>query len=191
MRNFWEFLRGDSWGALVVTLLLAFILIKFIFFPALSLVTGTSLPLVIVESCSMYHEDGLEEVLENSLYGRWGIDFEDTACWDFRDGMSKGDVIFVVGVDEVEVGDVIIFMPEGSTTPYPIIHRVVSLNPIQTKGDHNDGQLNGGNNAHGTDETNISKDRIIGKALFKVPLVGWAKLIFFEGARAPSERGLC
>jgi len=191
-KKFWGFLQEDSWPSFAVTLLLAFLIIKLVFFPGLSLVTGTSLPLVIVESCSMYHSDGLEEVLDSNVYGKWGIDLASAANWDFKSGMSKGDVIFVVRARDIEVGDVIIFMPKGSTSPYPIIHRVVTADETySTKGDHNPNQLTAGNNAHRTDETDISEDEIVGKALFKVPFIGWAKLIFFEGSQPRSNKGLC
>jgi hypothetical protein len=191
-RKFWRFLHKDSWASFAVTLILAFLIIKFIFFPGLSLLTGTSLPLVIVESCSMYHSNGLEEILENPIYRNFGIGIEDTFDWDFRRGFSKGDVIFVVGVSEPQIGDVIIFRPNPeSLSPHPIIHRVVSTNPLQTKGDNNVEQLKINNNVFRTDETKIDQDQVIGKALFRIPFIGWAKLIFFEAGRAPLDRGLC
>jgi signal peptidase I len=141
----------------------------------------------------MYHSDGLEEVLDNGVYGKWGIDLASAVGWDFKRGISKGDVIFVVKAKDIEVGDVIIFTPKGSSSPYPIIHRVVTAgeNSYSTKGDHNPNQLVPGNNGHRTDETNISDEDIIGKALFKFPIVGWAKLIFFEFNRPLNNRGLC
>jgi signal peptidase I len=185
LKRFWDFLQEDSWASFAVVLLLAFIIIKFIFFPGLSLATGTSLPLVIVESCSMYHDEaGFERVFNSPVYDNLGISLEDTDDWIFQNGFAKGDVIFVVGVDEPEVGDVIIF--EGGAQ-YPLIHRVVEVGETySTKGDNymtNSKQL--------SSEKSIPKDKIIGKALFKVPAVGWAKLIFYESGRHPSERGLC
>src|SRR3989344_9428569 len=59
-RKFWFLLWKDNslkgWFFSVIFLLL---FIKLIFFPLLSLTTGTSLPLAIVESCSMYHKGNL------------------------------------------------------------------------------------------------------------------------------------
>ena len=55
LKKFWAFLQEDSWQSWVVSLILIIIIIKFVFFPLLSFVTGTTLPLVVVESCSMYH----------------------------------------------------------------------------------------------------------------------------------------
>ena len=185
LKNVWKFLQEDSWPSFVVTLMLAFIIIKFVFFPGLSLLTGTSLPLVIVESCSMYHhEAGLEKTFESSVYEDYGLSLGDSIGWDFQNGFSKGDVIFVVGAKNAEVGDVIIF---NGGAKYPLIHRIVEDgDSYATKGDNyktNSRQLDS--------EKNISEDQLIGKALFRIPFIGWAKLIFFEMGRIPSARGFC
>ncbi|MBT3397670.1 hypothetical protein HOA55_03220 [archaeon] len=184
-KRFWKFLNDDSWSSFVVTLVLAFIFIKFIFFPTLSLLTGTALPLVIVESCSMYHEEpGFEQTFVSEIYGNFGISLEDTGSWIFQNGFSKGDVIFVVGPKNLEVGDVIIF--DGGQN-HPLIHRLISVDEkFTTKGDNY--KTNGGLLSS---EMDIPEERIIGKALFRVPFIGWAKLIFFEGTRDSRNRGLC
>lgn len=184
-KRFVKFLQEDSWSSFVVTLLLAFVIIKFVFFPGLSLITGTSLPLVIVESCSMYHhDDGFENTFESSVYGDYGLSLADTGNWVFQNGFNKGDVIFVVGAKNVEVGDVIIF---HGGAKHPIIHRVIKADDeYSTKGDNyktNSGQR--------PEEKHIDKELVIGKALFKVPFIGWAKLIFFESGREDWNKGLC
>ena len=76
-KKFWKFLKKDTWQSWVVSLILAFIIIKFIFFPGLSFVMGTSLPLVVVESCSMYHEADFE---------KW---WESNSAWYERNGITK------------------------------------------------------------------------------------------------------
>jgi len=184
-KKFWVFLKKDSWASFAVTLLLAFVIIKFVFFPGLSLITGTGLPLVIVESCSMYHHDaGFDNTFESDVYEDYGLSLADTDNWIFQNGFNKGDVIFVVGAKNVEVGDVIIF---NGGAQHPLIHRVVEVDDgYATKGDNyktNAKQL--------SMEKDISEEQVIGKALFKVPFIGWAKLIFFEASRSPHERGLC
>jgi len=185
LKKAWNFLEEDSWSSFVVTLLLAFVIIKFIFFPGLSLITGTSLPLVIVESCSMYHyEDGFERIFESPVYDNYDISLEDSEGWIFQNGFSKGDVIFVVGAKNIKVGDVIIF---NGGSKYPLIHRVVEAGDnYATKGDNyktNSNQL--------SREKNISEEQIIGKAVFRVSFIGWAKLIFFEGGRSSYDKGMC
>ena len=182
---FVAFMKKDSLASTVVTLIIAFFIIKFIFFPGLSLVTGTSLPLVIVESCSMYHhEDGFENTFESDVYWNYDLSIENTTNWIFQNGFTKGDVIFVVGAKNVEVGDVIIF---NGGSRHPLIHRVVEVEEgYSTKGDNyktNSQQL--------SSEKHIPEEQVVGKALFKVPFIGWVKLIFFEGGRSPRERGFC
>lgn len=181
LRRFWEFLKKDSWQSVVVSLILAFLIIKFIFFPLLSLSTGTELPLVIVESCSMYHPGSMENVLGNPIYSEYNISLSDAESWGFKNGINKGDIIFVVGPKNIEKGDVIIF---AAGTPNPIIHRAIRVDDtLTTKGDHNSGLLEV--------EKNIQRNQLIGKAVFRIPYLGWVKLIFFEFGRPASERGLC
>lgn len=185
-RRFWSFLKEDSWPSFFVTLVLAFLLIKFLVFPTLSLLTGTKLPLVIVESCSMHHEEhGFRKVFSSPIYEENGITLKSTKNWIFQDGFNKGDVIFVLDPRNIEIGDVIIF-EAGSA--HPLIHRVVSKTDYlySTKGDNPNS-----NSRQLASEKRISEDQILGKALFRVPIVGWVKLIFFEASKSPYERGFC
>ena len=180
-KKFWKFLKKDTWQSWVVSLVLAFLIIKLIFFPGLSFVMGTSLPLVVVESCSMYHEAGFEKWWESNSawYERKGITKEEFKKFSFKNGLNKGDIILVNGRSEYKTGDIIIF---DSSYRYPLIHRVVDEDPLGTKGDHNFNQL--------PVEQNIDEERIIGKSLIRIPGIGWAKLIFFEGTRT-SGKGFC
>ncbi len=180
LKKFWKFLKEDSWQSLVVTLIIAFVLIKWVFFPLLSLATGTALPLMIVESCSMYHTTNLEDVLENNIYEDYDISLDDGLSWGFKGGLNKGDIVFAIGDSNLEVGDVIIF---NAGRAHPIIHRVISTDPLTTKGDHNSGLLN--------DEQNINSDSVMGRAVFRIPYIGWIKLMFFEPFRADGDKGFC
>jgi signal peptidase len=185
LKKFWNFLKEDSWQSLLVSVVLAFILIKFILFPTLSLVTGTSLPLVIVESCSMYHhERGFEKTFTSSVYSDYEISIEDTSNWIFKNGFAKGDIIFVVAPRDLKVGDVIVF--NGGTTN-PIIHRLIYANETYTtKGDN---YIT--NKGVGSFEQKIHSDQVLGKAVFRIPYLGWIKLIFFDWRNPASARGLC
>lgn len=181
-RRFVHFLKQDSWQAWTVSLLLMFVFVRFVFFPILSFAFGTSLPLVVVESCSMYHEESFDGWWErNQLwYDERDIEKDDFEMYSFKGGINKGDVIIVTGRGEYEEGDVIIF---NSLYQYPLIHRVVSLDPLATKGDHNGDQLEV--------ERDIDPTAVIGKAVIRIPALGWLKLIFFELFKNPGERGLC
>ena len=164
------FLKEDSWPSTIIFLILAAIFIKFILFPFLSFVTGTSLPLVIVESCSMYHSNkGFENTL-NEIY--------------FKEGLNKGDIIIAIGPKNLKKGDIIIF--EGGANR-PIIHRLIDdIEPYATKGD------NPVTNYHQLEnEKIIYENQIIGKAVFRIPSLGWIKLFFFDIFKEQSQRGLC
>ncbi len=182
--KFWRFLKEDTWQSWIVSLVLAIIVIKFILFPLLSLITGSSFPLVVVQSCSMYHESSFDKWWEEN--GQWyesrNIAKEEFKTFSFKRGLNKGDIIIVTGYLKYNKGDIIIF---NAGTQYPIIHRIVTINPTSTKGDNNQGQFSNGL------ESDIEDDKILGKSFIKIPLIGWIKLIFYEPFRNPKERGLC
>ena len=159
-----------------------FLFIKLIFFPALSFAFATQLPIVVVESCSMYHESEFNTWWEHNALWYKDVDIlrEEFEKFPFRNGLNKGDIVFVSGRGDYEVGDIIIF---SSSYTYPLIHRIISENPLETKGDHNFGQL--------AEETEISKDAVLGKAVGRVPGAGWIKLVFFEANKPRYSRGFC
>jgi signal peptidase I len=164
-------------------LILIIVIIKFIFFPLLSLATGTSLPLVVVESCSMYHESGFDSWWGQNAayYESKNINESEFSSFSLKNGLNKGDIIIVNGAKNPEIGDIIIFNANSdSKALHPIIHRVISENPLGTKGDHNFDQLAPGNNVQNIDERNIKQEQVVGKAVFKIPYLGWLKLIFFS-----------
>jgi signal peptidase I len=194
LSKFHKYLKKDTWDSWLVSLIILLIIIKFVFFPLISLATASSLPLVIVESCSMYHETSLDNWWDkNSLwYESQNIQKSDFETFTFKNGLNKGDIILVWARTEYEKGDIIIFEPNPEAlSRRPIIHRIISENPIATKGDHNTNQFNLNNNPLKLDESSIPEERILGKAVAKIPLAGWAKLIFFEPTRPEQQRGLC
>ncbi len=182
LKRFWEFLKEDTWQSWLVSLVLAFVIIKFAFFPLMSFVMGTSLPLVVVESCSMYHTTDFDKWFESNAlwYGIKEIKKEDFEDFPFKSGLNKGDIILVTGRGNYELGDIIIF---DSEFRFPLIHRAVEFDPLGTKGDNNANQL--------PQEKNILNEKVLGKALFRIPGLGWVKLIFFEGLRPEEQRGFC
>src|SRR3989338_3786197 len=57
VKKTWNWIwNSDSFLSWIVALVVVFIFVKFIFFPILSLIMGTSLPLAGVESSSMDHQ---------------------------------------------------------------------------------------------------------------------------------------
>jgi signal peptidase I len=190
LKRFYKFLQKDSWQSWVVSIILIIILVRGILFPGLAFITGSSLPLVVVESCSMYHKNSLDSWWQN--HGKWysdnDISKEEFENFPLKNGLNKGDIVFVWGRSEYKKGDIIIF---NANSKYPIIHRIYSLNPLSTKGDNNLDSLKENNNPSNIDETNIDSNVVMGKAVGKIPFLGWIKLIFYEPFRSPKDRGLC
>lgn len=196
LKRFWEIVwKDDSFKGWLISLIFIFVVIKFIFFPLLNLVTGTTLPLAIVESCSMHHSGNIFGNFNNwwerheIKYENFDIDKTEFQEFTLKKGFSKGDIIFIIRAkpEKLEIGDVIIF---NSNQKNPIIHRVIDIRQengkyvFSTIGDNNNGQL--------AIEQSISEDQLVGKAVFNLfPSVGWAKLVFYEHLRPESERGIC
>lgn len=182
MRTFWNFLRKDTWSSFFVSLILIVIFIKLIFFPFLSLITGTPLPLVVVESCSMYHPIAFEGWWERNRgwYEPRNVTKEEFNRFSLKNGLNKGDIAIVWGQGTYNQGDIVIFNAE---TRYPIIHRIITQQPLSTKGDNNPDQL--------PFERSIPPNAFIGKAVARIPYLGWVKLIFFEPLKSPESRGWC
>lgn len=182
VKRFWHFLNEDTWQSWIISCILIIIGIKFIIFPFLSLITGSALPIVVVESCSMHHTGDFENwwSANKAWYEDRGITKEQFGAFTFKNGFTKGDIIFVTSAQEATVGEVIIFT---APTQYPVIHRIITTDPLATKGDNNPSQL--------SFEKDITPEKKIGKAFFKLPVLGWIKLIFFEPLRPANERGFC
>lgn len=197
-KKFWFVVwKDDSFKGWIISILFLFIVIKFIFFPLLSLTTGTALPLAIVESCSMYHDGNLLSDFDawwlrhDEKYTAFDITQSEFEDFTFKNGFNKGDILFILGTkpENIKIGDVIIF---NANAQNPLIHRVIDIRHdgessryvFSTIGDNNNGQL--------SVEKTIDEDQLVGKAVFKLaPYLGWAKLVFYEPQRSPSEKGFC
>ncbi len=195
----------DSILSWVANIVVAFIFIKFIFYPLLALVFATKLPVVAVVSCSMEHRFtncGEERLMDNlcGVPGSGSVDHESfwQFCGDFYDdknitkdqfetfplssGFNKGDIIFLRGIsiENLKIGDTIVF--SANQKAYPIIHRVVCIDYInneylvQTKGDHNKAQIS---DVY-LNELEIKESQILGKATLRVPFLGYIKIWFTD-----------
>ena len=180
-KKIWNFIwKEDSVWSWIVSLILAFIIVKFIIYPLIGLVLGTGFPIVAVVSESMEH-DGMNFDEWWDSKGGWyeerDISKEEFFSFKFKNGFNKGDVMVLIGKEskDINIGDVVVFK---SNLEYPVIHRVVEKELedgdyyFQTKGDNNEASSNS--------EMKISEDRIIGKAVVRLPLLGWIK-IWFSG----------
>jgi len=90
----------------------------------------------------------------------------------FRTGMEIGDIIILTTRGEINLGDIIVF---EAGEKRPVIHRVIGIKEennkkiYSTKGDANPSQL--------SFEMSISEDKVIGKAVGKIPRLGMPKVI--------------
>lgn len=182
LKKTWYFIWEDnsiwSW---IVNIILAFVLIKFIVYPGLGFLLSTSHPVVAVVSRSMEHnsmnfdnwwESNQDWYLENDITKK---DFKE---FYFKNGFNKGDIFVLRGkkCKDIKIGEIIVFK---SARPDPIIHRVIKKWEddncyLQTKGDNNPYSIK----TQDLDETRINKDRLIGKALWRIPYLGYIKIGF-------------
>ena len=182
LRKLWNFIwHDDSPLSWILNILIALVLVKFIIYPGLGLVLGTTHPLVAVVSGSMEH-NGLDFDAWWETNGKWyedyGITKEQFGQFSSRHGFNKGDIMILNKVDSPEIGDILVYKKSGEDSP-PIIHRVVAIkgNSIQTKGDNVDRIQEF--------EKNIEKRSIIGKAIIRIPFLGYIKIWFIELIYSP------
>ncbi len=201
IKKIWNFIwKEDSVLSWVISIILAFVIVKFIIYPLLGLILGTGFPIVAVVSESMEHRASCsnseclsykicgEEVGSKGYYhfdkyfetcGEWyndnDIEYREFKEFSLKNGFNKGDVMILVGAEakNIKVGDVVVF--DGNLN-YPIIHRTVKVwnengtYYFQTKGDNN------GDSS--SNEKKISEDKLVGKAVVRLPLLGWVKIGF-------------
>ncbi|MEM5778553.1 MAG: hypothetical protein QXD43_01690 [Candidatus Aenigmatarchaeota archaeon] len=183
----------EGWFGNIIYLFLGFV-IAYSFNQLLSIVLNTDTPVVAVFSCSMAHNTynnwycGLSanEVCGKNvnnydtanfndyweLCGDWyedkGIPKEEFESFIFSDGLEVGDMIIVFNDGNYKVGDILIYSTD--LRKYPIIHRIYAIEDkiILTKGDNN------------ASPDSFSKKTLHGKAIIKIPLLGWVKILFTQ-----------
>ncbi len=196
LKKAWRFIwHSNSLASWIVNIILAFLLIKFVFYPGISLLVGTSVPVVAVISNSMEQPSNWEDSQAICSNGRctqeeWylekGITPNEFADFPFSKGFNKGDIMLVRGKkpEEINIGDVIVF---ESGKSIPIIHRVVNIFEedeerfFETKGDNNAGQIKN----QFIDENRIPADDVFGVAYGKIPYLGYVKILFTDYVVAP------
>jgi len=180
----WYFIwYDDSMLSWIVNIILAFVLIKYIIYPGLGLFFGTQFPIVAVVSNSMEHHGSFYEWWnsQEDFYLKHNITDIDFREFAFTHGFNKGDIMVLIGTApyKINVGDVIVY---HAKKPYPIIHRVISIRDtggelyFETKGDNNKFQIKG----FDLDEKNVSSEAYIGRAVFRIPFLGYIKIWFVE-----------
>lgn len=186
-QKIWYFLwYEDSVLSWFASLLVAFVLIKFILYPGLGLLMGTQFPIVAVVSNSMEHEGSFNDwwALHEDFYLRNEISKETFQEYPFKNGFNKGDIMILIGSkpEKLERGDILVFW---SQKPYPIIHRITTISVdedtgeryFETKGDHNRDQVR---QPPVLDETKILENQVVGKAVLRIPYLGYVKIWFVD-----------
>ncbi len=190
-KKVWYFVwEDDSWASWFVNIILAFVLIKWVVYPVLGLLLATSHPIVAVVSSSMEHDGSFDDwwssravcgegysCTQSEYYSALGISRDEFRDFDFRNGFDRGDIMVLRGTDpdDIEIGDVIVFM---ANRPEPVIHRVTqtvqddSRYAFSTKGDHNVASF--------YFESYIPEENYIGRAVFRVPFLGYIKIGFVK-----------
>jgi len=172
-KKIWHFIwKEDSLLSWIVNIIIAVILVKFVIYPGLGFLFGTEYPVVAVISSSMEHNNlEIDDWWEKN--GKWyndnKINKEDFKKFKFKNGFNKGDIMVLYKFKELKIGDVIVYNNLLQSTP--IIHRVVGIESnISTKGDNV--------NKIQKFEENIEKEQIFGRAVVRVPFLGWVKIWF-------------
>ncbi len=178
LKKAWYFIwHEDSWLSWIANLILAFLLVKFIIYPLIGALLGTGFPLVAVVSSSMEHNTGFDDWWNENkeFYEARNMTFND---YKFTNGFNKGDIMILKGVQpkDIKIGDVVVY--ENNFNKNPIIHRVIEIKQkegkyyFMTKGDNN----------FGSDPLEVSEDQVknTGKAVFRLPLLGWVKILFMN-----------
>lgn len=181
LKKLWKFLwHEDTPASWIVSVVLAFIIVKFLIYPGIGFLFGTGYPIVAVISGSMDHNE-LDFETWWEINGEWyeekGITMEEFSEFKFRNGFNKGDIMIAFGKEskDINIGDILIFQ---STTHYPVIHRIVDSweengeYHFQTKGDNNSDSYSR------LKEQDIDEGRAIGVAILRIPYLGWIKIIF-------------
>lgn len=172
LKQIWNFIWHDnsiwSW---IVNIILALVIVRFLIYPGLGLAFSTTHPLVAVVSSSMEHGSNFDTWWENNkgFYSNQGFTKQQFKKFSFHNGFNKGDIMVLFGSKEINLGDVIVYNAQYKN---PIIHRVIHKESINnreyytTKGDHN----------KAADNQKVNK--VIGRAVFRIPYLGWVKIIF-------------
>jgi len=200
LKKIWWFIwESNSIWSWIVNIILAFIIIKFLIYPVLGFLLGTSFPIVAVVSGSMEHDGNFDQwwdspaicnfnkCMQQDFYTGLNITKSQFKTFKFKNGFNKGDIIILKGVkpENVKIGDIIVFISSRERPrPDPIIHRIIQITKtdsgtiIQTKGDHNSQSVNSCTLDGCLYELDIRESQLIGKAVIKIPYLGWIKIGF-------------
>ena len=174
----WRFLwHDDSFLSLIASMLVVFLLGRYILFPLIGLIVGTPYPVVAVLSDSMNHHQIDFETWWNKnqdFYQSYNIAKEQFQSFRLKNGFSKSDILLVKRFDpnKVKIGEILLF--KSTYRPEPIVHRLIIKEQknqeysFTTKGDANQQIL--------SFEKDLEANRIKGIVVAKIPYLGWPRI---------------
>lgn len=178
LAKLWHFLwHDDSFLSLIASMLVVFLLGRYLLFPLIGLIVGTSYPVVAVLSDSMNHHKESFELWWNknkNFYENYNITKEQFQTFRLKNGFSKSDILLVKGFNpkKVKIGEVLLF--KSTYRPEPIVHRLIikqennNQYSFTTKGDANAQIL--------SFEKDLEPNRIKGIVVAKIPYLGWPRI---------------
>lgn len=204
IKKFWNYIwYDDSIGSYILNFILAFVIIKFLFFPGLGLLLGNDYPIVAIVSGSMEHKITENRICDThvadirnkkldidewwSFCGNYydknfNLTKEEFSEFEYKNGLNIGDVMVLISKDasKIEIGEVLVFIPEDRSffnEKGPVIHRV--MDKWQDEEGKWHFKTKGDHNPKSFEkfETNIPEEDIIGVSVVRIPLIGYAKLM--------------
>ncbi|NQZ84912.1 MAG: hypothetical protein HRU03_04275 [Nanoarchaeales archaeon] len=203
-KKFWLYIwYDDSIGSYIANFAFAYVFIKFLLFPVLGLLLGTSFPIVAIVTGSMEHKVVQGSICNNKIIASGVTSLDEDEWWDhcgnyyvdnfnltqddfknfeYSNGLDIGDVLILKGSEpeNIEIGEVLIFIPQDRNfylTKGPVIHRVVN------KWKDEDGkfhfQTKGDHNSKSFEnfENDIIEDNVLAVSAVRIPYLGYVKIV--------------
>lgn len=168
-------MKNKKWLREMLEIVAAFIA-AWVFYQLLALAAHTSTPIVSVASRSMFHDKQFDDWWnqKHAYYESIGIDKGKFSKFAAKNGLDKGDILFIIRSEKLAVGDIIVYHPQPGCFPIDetIVHRIIKIDgsSYTTKGDNNPTQ----------DKCIVQTAQIEGKAVVAVPLLGYPRLALEE-----------
>ena len=167
LKKIWNFYwKDNSLLSYIFFIIVTYVAFKFILFPSFLFITGLS-DIVAIMSNSMEHS-GFEEYYYYDYFNSNNFTNDQVNEFSHSNGLYVGDVILVKPNDSYEIGDVVVFL--SPLYPDKLVHRIVSLDPLMTKGDNNPVSY----------EFDKNITHIIGEAVFRIPLIGLPRFWLYQ-----------
>ena len=203
LNKFCDYLwNDDSLGSYLLNFFVAFIFIKFIFFPVVGFALNNDFTVVAIVSGSMEHKIVNNQICDKFIIDQKKKSLDFDSWWNFcsnyyqeylnltkndflnykyQNGLNIGDGMILYGKDpkKIQVGEVLVFIPQDKRffqEKGPVIHRVVK------KWTDENNQLyfktKGDHNPQVFQnfEDKIPAENVIGVGVVRIPFIGYAKL---------------